>query len=138
MFGKGIYFAENSSKSNQYADCSFCGYDNCNGCVDGVFVMFLCRVTLGGKYLRKGYYMSLISFLFRKTLYSDPYITGTKMVTLERPPPKPSGGFGLYDSVFGESQEHITDSALKYREFVVYNQFQVYPEYIIYYQRVLS
>eukprot|EP01135_Chromosphaera_perkinsii_P010150 Nk52_evm16s2039 gene=Nk52_evmTU16s2039 len=113
MFGKGIYFAENSSKSNQYADCSFCGYDNCNGCVDGVFVMFLCRVVLG-----------------------EPYITSQKIVNLERPPPKPSGGYGLYDSVFGESQEHIPDSALKYREFVVYNQFQVYPEYIIYYKRV--
>jgi hypothetical protein len=55
MFGAGVYFAENASKSNQYIPCSQCGKGSiltkdqceCKETSEKSCQMLLCRVVLG-------------------------------------------------------------------------------------------
>ncbi|XP_028966676.1 poly [ADP-ribose] polymerase tankyrase-1 [Galendromus occidentalis] len=56
MFGAGIYFAENSSKSNQYV-YGYCGGSGCpahknRSCYQCPRQMLMCRVTLGKAFLQ--------------------------------------------------------------------------------------
>lgn len=56
MFGAGIYFAENSSKSNQYV-FGYCGGNGCathknRSCYHCPRQMLMCRVTLGKAFLQ--------------------------------------------------------------------------------------
>lgn len=54
MFGPGIYFAEHSSKSNQYVlRSSGCAAHNNKNCYLCVRAMLLCRVTLGNSFNTK-------------------------------------------------------------------------------------
>ena len=46
MFGPGIYLAESSSKSDEYARD-----ENTGGAYDGLFAVLLCRVVLGSSYV---------------------------------------------------------------------------------------
>eukprot|EP01124_Arcella_intermedia_P009621 TRINITY_DN16290_c0_g2_i1.p1 TRINITY_DN16290_c0_g2~~TRINITY_DN16290_c0_g2_i1.p1 ORF type:complete len:514 (-),score=124.84 TRINITY_DN16290_c0_g2_i1:105-1559(-) len=115
MFGHGVYFAEQSSKSNQYVPCPLCGYNciskkgPCNCSKEdiraaGGYCMVLARVLLGNPHVCKTY---------SKEKYKDltMAISGT-------------------NSIWAERSDH-----LKYREFVVYDSPQMYPEFIIYYER---
>ena len=55
MFGGGLYFAEHSSKSNQYIECSTCKrgkidtnkYCLCTKPSEKDYAILLCRVVLG-------------------------------------------------------------------------------------------
>jgi len=133
MFGSGLYFAENSSKSNQYVPCPKCG----KGCIGKSechcepetitlpYTMLLSRVILGNAYLCKDY---------------DPDWFKIDSKKVEEYKPIPKTGCGLceeteHDSVFAESMS-LGGDCLNYREFIVYNKAQTYPEYIIYYNRI--
>eukprot|EP00727_Mastigamoeba_balamuthi_P008797 m51a1_g454 hypothetical protein (556) ;mRNA; r:144948-147209 len=115
MFGGGLYFAENSSKSNQYVPCAVCqggtmAKDSppCScpaGVVQKPQAMLLCRVTLGNFYISK----------------SD-----SKFVQLGKyDPPRMSDTGISYDSVLGESST-FAGTELNYREVIVYDQYVVY------------
>eukprot|EP00727_Mastigamoeba_balamuthi_P005648 m51a1_g1702 putative poly(adp-ribose) polymerase (526) ;mRNA; f:498370-500599 len=123
MFGGGIYFAENSSKSNQYVPCSTCksGHiESKHGCTcfdksPIPHAMLLCRVALGNIYVSKN-----DSAEIQKGGYDAP--------KLKEDPSK------SYDSVLGESVGY-GGQELQYREVVVYDRALAYPEYIVYYHR---
>eukprot|EP01119_Soliformovum_irregulare_P014845 TRINITY_DN4097_c0_g1_i1.p1 TRINITY_DN4097_c0_g1~~TRINITY_DN4097_c0_g1_i1.p1 ORF type:complete len:497 (-),score=101.57 TRINITY_DN4097_c0_g1_i1:89-1579(-) len=128
MFGAGLYFAENSSKSNQYVPCPQCGKgaiftpDVCRCKEPILYSMFLCRVLLGDMHIAIN--------------YNSKKYKGTDLRwPVRRPPPISEDSFELYDSVMGESKENGGD-VLQYREFIVYDRYQVYPEYLIYYERL--
>jgi len=127
MFGAGIYFAENASKSNQYIPCPTCNQGaittegQCSCSEPGVFGMLLCRVILGDTHIC--------------LKYDENKYKGDPRNPVRRPPAKTEGGLDLYDSILGESKKNGAD-LLKYREFIVYDRRQVYPEYIVYYKRV--
>jgi Poly(ADP-ribose) polymerase catalytic domain len=134
MFGGGIYLAENSSKSNQYVPCGGCGEGSivslgectCDPEADlPVQRMLLCRVLLGDVHIAHEY---------------DPEkYKGPRENPVRRPPVKsdvaaPDDIPVLHDSVMGEKRE--LGGPLFYREFVVYDRYQVYPEYVVEYERV--
>lgn len=121
MFGCGIYFAENSSKSVLYAHASSCPQSgavyigqtsacNCTGVNDVERVMFLCRVCVGTPHIR-----------LEATDKDKP---------LRRPPDREDTGIP-FDSVLGESAQWNKSAKLAFREFIVYDRRQCYPEYII-------
>lgn len=130
MFGAGIYFAENSSKSNQYVPCPQCGKGaiftdgicTCNLISTQNYGMLMCRVILGDIHIALDY-------------NSEQY-KGTKKHPIRRPPYK-LNDMELYDSIMGESINN-GGSKLNYREFIIYDRFQVYPEYILYFDRIPS
>lgn len=124
MFGCGIYFAEDSSKSMQYshaADCQqvgavYSGGSNQCTCMQSLTAercMFLCRVSLGTPWIRLA--------------------ATDKDKPLRRPPDRDNGQ--LYDSVLGESRAWDPAAALDFREYIVYDRRQCYPEYLIRYVR---
>ncbi|XP_041357403.1 protein mono-ADP-ribosyltransferase PARP14-like [Gigantopelta aegis] len=109
MFGPGVYAAESSTKSDQYADDKSARKPNgTNLC------MILLRMAMG-----------------------EPFVTNNKnSPKFCRPPCKHAGCVqkgcphgDTYDSVLG-------DGSWNFREFVVYDSNVTYPEYIITYQRV--
>ncbi|KAK6976313.1 hypothetical protein BgiMline_022737 [Biomphalaria glabrata] len=108
ILGKGIYTAERSTKSDQYADSK-----------DSKLTMILCRVVLGNVFLCE----------LNSEFVTNP---GKK---LYRPPCTQCFETRchcakqiLFDSVMGDGQ-------FPFREFVVYEGSQCYPEYIITYVR---
>eukprot|EP00759_Apiculatamorpha_spiralis_P010308 PhF_6_TR17085/c0_g1_i1/m.26228 len=114
FFGAAIYFAENSSKSDQY-------------CVDdpsGRYYIFLSRVLLG--HPCKGDNTSNDSM-------GDGSSNKIDVRLNERiPPERPEElGGGRYDSIVGVPSLATS----KYREFVVYDRTQCYPEYLLVYRR---
>ncbi|XP_062501197.1 uncharacterized protein LOC134178348 isoform X2 [Corticium candelabrum] len=106
MFGSGVYFAEKSSKSDEYTDFR-------NKRKEGKKYMFLARVMLGSHYLAA------------KTA-SD----------MRRPPCLVSScsdqfcSHQRHDSVIGDMP-----GRLKAREFIVYDHTLCYPEYLVTYVR---
>jgi hypothetical protein len=95
-FKTGIYFADLSSKSNQYT------FEGCNtkckqhdtvSCVDCVRSMLVCRVALGKEYIANG-----------------------AMNGITEPPED-------YHCVIGEPG---VTTGLKYKEFIIYNNHQVF------------
>ncbi len=126
-FGAGVYFAEYSSKSNQYTPCPHCGAPNpvvaansgeCKcGKVERLFPMFVARVLLGDVHVA----------LDKQNF--DPFYQ-------QRLAPLRNGSqFDRYDSVFGETVEH-GGSVLLYREMVIYDNASAYPEFLMWYRRV--
>ena len=103
LYGAGLYFAENSCKSNQY-----CQHHGDRGHQDSskTYALVLCRVVLG-----------------------DIYHTSVTCAGLTRPPIKPghSRGGGTFDSIVacGGTQIH--------REFIVFENAQVYPEFTVHF-----
>ena len=99
--GAGLYFAENSSKSDEYmtADAS-----------DGLCDMFICRVLMGNPHMRK--------------------TRTTEEEQAARRPPCVEGhnsckeGHESTDSILASLPN-------KPREFVVYDRARVYPEYLV-------
>jgi len=135
MFGAGIYFAENSSKSNQYIPCTRCnkgsiprGKLKCECVKDSVqdpYAMILARVILGNPYLC--------------TKDSERFKINPSEQAIYVPIPKigcqvPNCVSTDHHSVFGESKV-FGGEELRLREFIVYNGAQTYPEYIIYFKR---
>eukprot|EP01124_Arcella_intermedia_P001777 TRINITY_DN10966_c0_g2_i1.p1 TRINITY_DN10966_c0_g2~~TRINITY_DN10966_c0_g2_i1.p1 ORF type:complete len:594 (+),score=91.54 TRINITY_DN10966_c0_g2_i1:83-1783(+) len=141
MFGSGLYFAEDSSKSNQYVDCPVC-HQGCIGMATegkekekgqvvsckctpedvkkaGGYAMVLSRVIMGDPHLC--------------TSYSSTFYKGIVYPPFEK------------DSIWAEAPIPCIDPSplpvregeqgLKYREFIVFEPEYVYPEYIIYYER---
>uniref|UniRef100_A0A2C9KBN5 Poly [ADP-ribose] polymerase n=1 Tax=Biomphalaria glabrata TaxID=6526 RepID=A0A2C9KBN5_BIOGL len=108
ILGKGIYTAERSTKSDQYADSN-----------DSKLTMILCRVVLGNVFLCE----PNSEFVTNpgKKLYRPPC---TRCLETRCHCQKQT----LFDSVMGDGQ-------FPFREFVVYEGSQIYPEYIITYVR---
>jgi hypothetical protein len=128
MFGAGLYFADNSSKSNQYTHSGTCkltgmaglGQQNqCSCKKTDEACMLLCRVTLGEP---------LIEVKFRGNGVGE-FWNGRR-----KEPTKPDGS--LYNSVVGESKKNVPAAYLMFREYIVYESSQVYPEYKVFYKRV--
>jgi len=143
MFGPGIYFAENSSKSNQYIACP-----NCDGgsiptktvscrCEkkDIVYCMILTRVCLGNPYVCCDYTPWKITKDDRmnkdKPNYS-PYPPNGCALCSSNPPQKQIE----HHSVYGVSEDQDSTSFLRNREFVVYDGRLAYPEFLINYKRI--
>ena len=136
MFGGGCYFAEDSSKSNQYIPCPTCGKgaifraksEDCK-CKPNLqeFPMVLCRVLLGDIHVVKKYDV-------------DKYRGVDASRPVRRPPNKPNS-MEAYDSILGETQKNGATAAsrkqrpLQFREYITYDDSCSYPEYIITYKR---
>jgi len=115
MFGSGIYFSENSSKSDEY-----CAADS-----KGLCYMFLTRVCLGAPYV------------VRKKPEIDP-LKGIRRAPFF-PGMDPKLKSSQAHSVVAEtvmSKNGSPDCYLqRYREFVVYNGAQCYPEILLTFER---
>ena len=101
LFGAGLYFAENSSKSDEYV----------KGDHKGWYPMILCRVTLG-----RIYYCA----------NADP-TTDPGRDKLED-----ACTSGAYHCVLGDRVK----ARGTYREYVIYDHYQVYPQFIVWYTRI--
>jgi len=101
LFGAGLYFAESSSKSDEY----------CSGDAKGWYPMILCRVTLGR-----------INYCDKKDPVTDPGRDKLESSCMR----------GEFHSVLGDRMK----ARGTYREFVVYDHYQVYPHFIVWYSRV--
>eukprot|EP01111_Echinosteliopsis_oligospora_P015668 TRINITY_DN6268_c0_g1_i1.p1 TRINITY_DN6268_c0_g1~~TRINITY_DN6268_c0_g1_i1.p1 ORF type:complete len:259 (-),score=49.79 TRINITY_DN6268_c0_g1_i1:56-832(-) len=125
MFGAGLYFAENSSKSNQYCHAGACtssGFQStsCRCTQSDEVCLLVCRVTLGDV---------LVENVFRGNSPGDFWHN-------KRTEPKKADNVSIYNSVLGESKANYGYSAaLLLREYIVYESSQVYPEYKVYYKR---
>lgn len=129
MYGGGVYFAENSSKCNQYnhvGACAVSGYKDttagaqCKCNKKDLAQMIVARTMLGDP---------LLECIYRGNSPGQ-YWHGRR-----QEPEKPGGG--VYNSVIGESKTNYGPSAaLNLREYVVYESSQIYPEYHVYYRRV--
>ncbi|ELU10335.1 hypothetical protein CAPTEDRAFT_224773 [Capitella teleta] len=114
LFGAGSYFAESTSKADQYTD------DRQTRSAPGQpLAMLLCRVLLGSAFECR-----------------DPK-------PFKRPPcttcqdDRCTKHDKFYDSIIGISKGP-TGPALLFKEFVIYDRAQSYPEYIIHYVRQSS
>eukprot|EP00163_Fabomonas_tropica_P022184 TRINITY_DN386_c0_g1_i3.p1 TRINITY_DN386_c0_g1~~TRINITY_DN386_c0_g1_i3.p1 ORF type:complete len:3197 (-),score=554.22 TRINITY_DN386_c0_g1_i3:84-9674(-) len=109
MFGHGIYFAENTSKSDEY-----CAPDD-----NGLCYMFLARVALGTPY---------VGLKALNGLRRPPCEFGHTTQACDH---------YRYHSVYAELQSKDLPSAVltKHREMVVYDRNQTYPEFLITYRR---
>jgi hypothetical protein len=111
-FGNGIYFAESSTKSDQYADSA-----QQRTAIGQPLYMFVCRVTLGNPYVAR------------------------KPKAFRRPPCTQAGcnsdtcttHHEMHDSVLGTHRPDGTP--LLFREFILYHPDQSYPEYLVEYVR---
>jgi len=101
LFGAGLYFAENSSKSDEYVKPS----------KEGLFPIILCRVALGR-----------INYCAEKDPVAHPGRTALQ----------DSCSTGGYHSVLGDRKK-VRGT---FREFIVYDHFQVYPQFIVWYKRL--
>jgi len=131
MFGAGIYFAENSSKSNQYVPCPHCGKGSifkdkdCQCSLDKkkgpdiVYGMVIARVMMGDVHICKQYKEEI----YKGTPKNPVRLAPTNPVT-KRP----------HDAVLGEATKYGGNS-LKFREIIIYDRKQAYPEYIVHYKR---
>ena len=127
MFGAGLYFADNSSKANQYCHGGSCtasgfltGRAQCRCKKSEEACVLLCRVALGDPFIEKRY---------RGNSDGDYWFGRRKEVEKTK-----RGQTGVYNSVIGESKTN-GGNTLMLREYVVYDSAQVYPEYIVYYER---
>lgn len=132
MFSRGIYFADRSSKSNQYVNCAVCKKGNiplkekCTCPVEAgeqEVAMIVSRVILGNAYLCENYYNDIACFQLQEGDLSPVQLLSQRDNT-------------IYDSILAESKETGYDqSGLRYREVIVYDRSQCYPEFIVYYKR---
>jgi len=133
MFGPGIYFAEHSSKANQYVACPKCQGGSipkkntlCSCTGDIEYCMLLSRVCLGNPFICHNYEIWSSTREERKDR------------DVENFSPYPSMGCFLNDdciehhSVYAEQKP---SGCVRAREFIVYDKRQTYPEFLIYYKR---
>jgi hypothetical protein len=124
MFGAGLYFADCSSKANQYVHSGSCQLTgamprdaskrmkwnkDCKCKQSDHACALLCRCTLGDCLNEKS---------FRG---NGP---GQYWHQRRREPEKPSGG--IYNSVVGEGRSN-GGTSLEFREYIIYESKQVYP-----------
>ncbi|EGC37994.1 hypothetical protein DICPUDRAFT_149379 [Dictyostelium purpureum] len=125
MYGAGLYFAENSSKSNQYChgkSCTASGFlsSSCHCSAKDEICILVCRVTLGD---------ALVENVYRGN-------TKGSFWHGRRTEPKKPDGVSIYNSVVGESKPNYgPKAALQLREYIVYESSQVYSEYKVYFHR---
>ncbi len=129
MFGSALYFAEHSSKANQYTHCGSCSMvggtpglnagQQCKCLPSDEACLLLCRVALGDGLVEKDYRGNAPGQFWHQ---------------LRTEPKKASGH--IYHSVIGESQQNYAHAALRLREYIVFEQTAVFPEYKIFYKRV--
>ncbi|KAK2193600.1 hypothetical protein NP493_11g07031 [Ridgeia piscesae] len=110
MFGKGAYFAESSTKADQYADDK-------DHRTQGPHSMFLCKVILGRSHIAK----KPNKDLFRPPCYH--HCQGSCS----------HGTSEFFDSVMGTHRDG--GQRLLFREFVIFGQNQLYPAFLITYNR---
>lgn len=134
LFGRGTYFAESSSKADQYAgdvpihsglficlracldvDVYFTDPKNSRTQVGKPLVMLLCRVLLGNVHI----------CLNPQDFSRPPCMTCND--------DKCKQHYRFHDSVIGVNRTPA--QRLNFREFVIYDRVQCYPEYIIHYTR---
>jgi len=110
LFGAGIYFAENSSKSDEYITPD----------LQNLCYLFLCRVAIGHPFT------TTEPLKIRR----PPCRKGDIGLCLH----------DRADSVLAECERtglpNVTHYLKRYREFVVYDGSQCYPEFLITFQRV--
>ncbi len=113
LFGHGIYFAENSSKSDEYITPD----------PQGICYIFLSRVTLGNPF---------ISTNMHKDIKRPPCIKGHFDTEVR------GCDHERHDSIVGEVESPQYPNALlkRYREFIVYDRSQCYPEFLVSFKRV--
>jgi cysteine-rich repeat protein len=107
MFGTGVYFAENSSKADEYARPG----------PDGVCTMFIARVVLGDPFV------ALTALPLRR----PPCIMGhAGQACAHR----------RFDSVLAETTATMPEAVLtRHREFVVFDGAAAYPSLVVHYRR---
>ncbi|KAN0018185.1 hypothetical protein ACTFIU_010799 [Dictyostelium citrinum] len=126
MFGAGLYFAENSSKSNQYCHggaCTCSGFQatSCKCKASDEVCLLVCRVVMGD---------CLVENVFRGNGPGQ-FWNG------RRTEPKKPNNINIYNSVIGESKlNYGPKAALQLREYIVYESSQVFVEYKVYFKRV--
>ncbi|KAN0003303.1 hypothetical protein ACTFIZ_009478 [Dictyostelium cf. discoideum] len=126
MFGAGLYFAENSSKSNQYCHggaCTCSGFQatSCKCKPSDEVCLLVCRVVMGD---------CLVENVFRGNGPGQ-FWNG------RRTEPKKPNNINIYNSVIGESKPNYgPKAALQLREYIVYESSQVFVEYKVYFKRV--
>ncbi|KAN0037467.1 hypothetical protein ACTFIV_002818 [Dictyostelium citrinum] len=126
MFGAGLYFAENSSKSNQYCHggaCTCSGFQatSCKCKASDEVCLLVCRVVMGD---------CLVENVFRGNGPGQ-FWNG------RRTEPKKPNNINIYNSVIGESKPNYgPKAALQLREYIVYESSQVFVEYKVYFKRV--
>ena len=111
MFGAGLYFADSSSKSNQYTHSGVCGLtgmaglqqqQNCKCKKTDEACVLLCRCTLGEPFIEV------------KFQGNSP---GQFWHGRRKEPTKPDGS--LVNSVVGESRTNVAAAYLQFREYIV-------------------
>jgi len=110
LFGQGAYFAESSSKSDEYVSTDD---DNI---FQGLYATLLCRVMMG------------------RVKYTDAEKPKQDKDLLKAVIGDGSTFYPRYNSTLGD-REKVRGT---YREFVVYDDNQAYPEYIVLYRRVAA
>ncbi|KAN0044661.1 hypothetical protein ACTA71_006180 [Dictyostelium dimigraforme] len=126
MFGAGLYFAENSSKSNQYCHsgaCTCSGFQatSCKCKASDEVCLLVCRVVMGD---------CLVENVFRGNGPGQ-FWNG------RRTEPKKPNNINIYNSVIGESKPNYgPKAALQLREYIVYESSQVFVEYKVYFKRI--
>jgi len=124
LFGKGVYLAENVSKSDEYTKAD----------ADGVRYLFLCRATIGRPYVHTGNAGQTNAELVKNKK--------VKLSQLTRAPLHPDTGEPCDSLIHQCRRKHIkVDSAsrswpLKHSEYVVYERSLVYPEFLVGYRRI--
>eukprot|EP00931_Biecheleriopsis_adriatica_P098528 TRINITY_DN72511_c0_g1_i1.p1 TRINITY_DN72511_c0_g1~~TRINITY_DN72511_c0_g1_i1.p1 ORF type:complete len:669 (+),score=115.67 TRINITY_DN72511_c0_g1_i1:53-2008(+) len=110
LYGRGLYFAQNPSKSDEYSSAE----------EDGLFTMIIARVLLG------------------KVLYTDEVRPDVSKIESSCRPLPTMGGVTMrpntYQSVVGDREK----SRGTFKEIVVFDDDQVYPEFIVKYRRVFN
>ena len=111
MFGAGIYFAEDSSKSDQYIERHHDGYS----------YILLCRVMLGDTGVVLSTHSNERRALCKKRKCNDDRCSHDR-----------------FDSLMAETKRNKYKKASlhRHREFVVYDRTQCYPEFLIKYKKV--
>ncbi len=110
MFGAGVYFAECSSKSDEYITEDEAG----------LCYMFLSRVVLGNSFVALSEMINLRRPPCTTAGCDDPACLHPR-----------------HDSVTGEIEANFPTAQLKrYREFIVYDRQMAYPEWLIVFKRV--
>ena len=116
MFGRGVYFAQNASKSDFYTTCKDCTTDSCRDCThaEGERCILLTRVLLGESLIVKH--------------------TDRTVQNWIRAPDKPTGG--PYDSITAASKDD--GGVVDHMEFVVFKDPRMLVQFQVFYRHVAA
>ena len=124
-FGAGIYFAEDSSKSNQYIPCPWCGKGS-------VTIPQPCSCLPNG--MERVYKILVVYVVMGDAEVVKVDQNFDEKYRIRRPRLKEGSEVERFDSIMGESKA-FGGSHLNFREYVVYDRRQVYPAYVVSYKR---